>query len=129
MKRKRLALAAALLLGLAAALFVGSGYITRDDVVLHDYSLSEDGTELTLSAGLSGSMGYIRGFRAARDGDGDLRLSFYSAFGGFNSSLGARSEFSLALEEGDREIYFSRPDGGYELILLKDGQTGQWQRR
>lgn len=129
MKRKRLALAAALLLGLAAALFVGSGYITRDDVVLHDYSLSEDGTELTLSAGLSGSMGYIRGFKSERDGDGDLRLSFYSAFGGFNSSLGARSEFSLALEEGDWEIYFSRPDGGYELILLKDGQTGQWQRR
>ena len=37
---------------------------------------------------------------------------------------------SIVLELGkdDTEIYFNRPDGGYELVLVKNVDTGEWVR-
>ena len=31
-------------------------------------------------------------------------------------------------EPDDTEIYFNRPDGGYELVLVKEEATGEWIR-
>ena len=58
-------------------------------------------------------------------------MDFYSTFGGLNSSLGTESTFVLEVDPEDTEIYFSRPNGGYELVLIKADSTvaarARWQ--
>lgn len=127
MKRLILAAAAAIWL-LTAAFLTGTGLMERTDVVMLDYSLSDDGGQLTFRVGVASSMGYTRGFRDAGGGVRPHYLTFYSTFGGLNSSLGAQSEFTLELGPEDTEIYFCRPGGGYELVLVKDPATEQWVR-
>ena len=56
-------------------------------------------------------------------------LRFYSAWGGFNSSIGAKQEFVLELAPEDTEIYVYHGDGGYELALKKDVISGEWDRK
>lgn len=105
---------------------VGTGFNKRTDVALFNYSVSDDGTKLTFDAHVMSSMGYIRGFE---DKGGDVKphyLTFYSTFGGLNSSFGAKNEFILDLSDNDTEIYFNRADGGYELVLQKNSETGEW---
>ena len=113
---------------LLASYFIGSGFIKRTDVVLAGYSVSEDGTEITINVGIPTSMGYIRGFEDKGGGVKPHYLTFYSTFGGLNSSLGAKHQFEIDLEETDTEIYFNRSGGGYELVLVKDSETGDWIR-
>lgn len=113
---------------LFASYFLGSGLNKRTDVMLLDYSVSEDGTTLTLHTAVAGSMGYTRGFHDKGGGVKPHYLVFYSTFGGLNSSLGARQEFTLTLDETDSEVYFNRADGGYALVLQKDAVSGAWTR-
>lgn len=128
MKAKRIAaLVISVLVLLVIFVWVGTGFIKRTDVVLGEYSVSQDGTKLTFSAGTASSMGYTRGFRDAGGGVKPHYLTFYSTFGGLNSSFGAKSEFELDLDTTDTEIYFSRGDG-YELVLYKDAAAGEWKR-
>jgi len=108
--------------------FVGTGFAKRVDVVLLDYLVSEDGTKLTFNTTIASSMGYTRGFEDKGGGVKPHYLVFYSSFGGLNSSFGAKSEFELDLNENDTEIYFNRADGGYELVLQKNIETGEWAR-
>lgn len=117
--------ALAVLLG---SYFIGSGFSKRTDVVLADYSVSEDGTELTFYTSVPTSMGYIRGFKDHGGGVKPHYLTFYCTFGGLNSSFGAKHEFGLELDETDTEIWFNRADGGYELVLEKNVHTGEWVR-
>lgn len=116
------------IIALCAFCFVGTGFMERTDVALADYSVSDDGTELTFNAGVISSMGYIRGYKDNGGGVKPHYLTFYSTFGGLNSSLGAKSEFVLELDKGDSEIYFKRARGGYELVLQKNAETGEWER-
>ncbi|MGN0653249.1 MAG: hypothetical protein ACI4KN_09640 [Gemmiger sp.] len=128
MKAKRIAaLVISVLVLLVIFVWVGTGFIKRTDVVLGEYSVSQDGTKLTFSAGAASSMGYTRGFRDAGGGVKPHYLDFYSTFGGLNSSFGAKSEFELDLDTTDTEIYFSRGDE-YELVLYKDAAAGEWKR-
>ena len=113
---------------LGAIYFVGTGFLERMDVLLYDYSVSEDGTELTFSAGIMSSMGFIRGYKDNGGGVKPHYLTFYSTFGGLNSSFGAKNEFVLELDKDDSEIYFKRANGGYELVLQKNAETGAWER-
>lgn len=55
-------------------------------------------------------------------------MKFYSAWGGFNSSIGAKSEFVLELSPEDTEIYVYHGEGGYDLALKKDATSGKWER-
>lgn len=107
---------------------IGIGFMKRGDVFLLDYSVSEDGTQLTFHTGIFSSMGYTRGFIDEGGGIKPHYLVFYSTFGGLNSSFGAENEFTLDLDPDDSEIYFNRSDGGYELVLRKDAETGEWVR-
>ena len=107
---------------------IGTGFMQRYDVALGEYFVSEDGTELTFRAGAVSSMGYIRNYKDEGGGVKPHYIKFYSAFGGFNGSWGAKSEFVLPLGKDDTQIYFSRPDGGYELVLQKSEETGLWER-
>ncbi|MGM9615492.1 MAG: hypothetical protein ACI3W7_08190 [Oscillospiraceae bacterium] len=99
-----------------------SAYITDDFVV------SEDGREMTFQVSVGSSMGYVRGYKDEGGGVKPHYLKFYSAWGGFNSSIGAKSEYVLQLEPEDTEIYVYHGDSGYELALKKDASSGEWHR-
>ena len=128
MKKSIVIIAITVIVVLPLSVLVGSGFNKRTDVVLSDYSVSEDGTKLIFNAGVMSSMGYIRSFKDNGGGVKPHYLTFYSAFGGLNSSFGAKSEFELNLSENDTEVYFNRADGGYELVLQKNEETGKWER-
>ncbi|MDO5142475.1 MAG: hypothetical protein Q4D31_05590 [Eubacteriales bacterium] len=131
MKKKRIVMIAvavpAVLLLSVISFLVQTGFHERTDVALLDHSVSADGTKLTFKTIVSGSMGYIRGFADQGGGAKPHRLKFYSTFGGLNSSFGAKHEFALDLAETDTAIHFARPNGGYELVLQKDAETGAWR--
>lgn len=99
-----------------------SAYITDDFVV------SEDGSQIMFKTGVGSSMGFIRGFKDEGGGVKPHYLKFYSCWGGFNSSLGAKNEFVLNLQPEDTEIYVYHGDNGYHLTLKKDTISGQWYR-
>lgn len=107
--------------------FIGTGFIKTTDVFIFKYSVSEDGSRLKFYVAPSSSVGCTRGFKDKGGGVKPHYLVFYSTFGGFNSSFGAKSEFELELDENDTEIYIYRGDG-YELVLQKDEETGEWAR-
>lgn len=128
MIKKILIILLVVVIALSSFYFVGTGFLERMDVLLYDYSVSEDGTELTFNAGIMSSMGFIRGYKDSGGGVKPHYLTFYSTFGGLNSSFGAKNEFVLELDKDDSEIYFKRAKGGYELVLQKNAETGQWER-
>lgn len=127
MKKKRMVMISITVIGvLVLSFLIGTGFNKKTDVALTEYSVSEDGKKLTFNAGVMSSMGYIRGFKDNGGGVKPHYITFYSTFGGLNSSFGAKSEFELDLDENDTEIYFCRADGGYELVLQKNVDTGEW---
>lgn len=111
-----------------ASFLIGTGFQKRTDVVLGDFAVSEDGSEITLHVGVASSMGYIRNFKDKGGGVKSHYLTFYSTFGGLNSSFGSKKAFTLELVPDDTEIYFNRAGGGYELVLVKNEETGEWIR-
>lgn len=114
-------------LALGASYVIGTGFIQNSSVVLEDYTVSEDGNEIILNVSLASSMGYVRDYKDKGGGVKPHYLHFYSTFGGLNSSLGAKNEFVLELDENDTEIFFYRGKGGYDLVLEKNRQTGIWE--
>lgn len=112
----------------AAAFLIGDGFQKRTDVFLSDYSVAEDGTNINLDIQAASSMGYVRGYKDDGGGAKAHYLTFYNTFGGLNSPFGAVNNFILEVGPEDTEIYFNRPNGGYELVLQKDGDTGEWIR-
>lgn len=50
--KKRIIAVIVILAVLVALFFIGTGFQKRMDVVLVDYSVSEDGTEITLDVGI-----------------------------------------------------------------------------
>lgn len=127
MKKKLFAVTAVICV-LAASYLIGTGFQKRTDVFLTDYSVAEDGTNINFGIQVASSMGYVRGFKDDGGGVKPHYLTFYHTFGGFNSSFGVENTFILEVEPEDTEIYFNRPNGGYELVLQKDGDTGEWIR-
>ncbi|MDR7855887.1 hypothetical protein [Tissierella sp.] len=126
MKKKSIIILVFVIL-VAVAWIIGSGFIKRKNVYLVDYSLSEDGSEITLQVGVAGSMGYVRDFLNDTNETEIMEMQFYSAFGGFNSSIGAKNEFVILLNSECREIYFYHNDG-FDLVLQKNQNTGEWER-
>ena len=126
--KKKVIVVITIIVVLITAFLIGTGFRKRTDVVLVDYSVSEDGTEINLGVQVSSSMGYVRGFKNNGGGVKPYYLTFYSTFGGLNSSFGKVNSFVLELEADDTEIYFNRPNGGYELVLVKEEATGEWIR-
>lgn len=107
--------------------FVGSGFVEQTNVVLTDYTVSEDGTKITLNVDVVSSMGFIRNYKDEGGGVKPHYLKFYSTFGGLNSPLGSESSFVLEIAPDDTEIYFYQGAGGYKLVLDKNEKTGAWE--
>ena len=125
MKKKIIVIIAIIIL-LVALFLIGTGFRKRTDVVLGGFTVSEDGSKITFNAGVASSMGYIRDFKDKGGGIKPHYLTFYSTFGGLNSSFGSKNTFTLELVKDDTEIYFNRAGGGSELVLLKNEETGEW---
>lgn len=102
------------------------GLEKRTDVVLTDYSISEDGTKMKLNIAISSSIGNARALEIKQGGDNKY-ITFYSAFGLLNGKFGAKSEFEIELNPSCTEIYFYKGDGEYKLILQKDETTDEWK--
>lgn len=109
-----------------AGFLIGSGFQKRTDVILFEYSISEDKT--TINVGIASSIGYVRGFKDIGANIKSYYLTFYNTFGGINCTFSSKNTFVLELAPNDTEIYFNRQDGRYELVLVKDEETGQWLR-
>ncbi len=126
--KKKILLTIAAIVVLMLLMSICMGFRKRTDVVLFDYSVSEDGSAISLEIQVSFSRGYIRGVKDKGGGVKPHYLTFYSTFGGLNSSFGSINEIELELSRDNTEIYFNRPGGGYELILKKDIATDEWIR-
>lgn len=122
--KKKLVITISIFVGILA-LFISTGFVKCTDVFLSDYTLSEDGSTMTLYVQRAGSLGYIRACNINRGGD-NFYISFYQTFGGLNSTIGAQNTFEIPLNSLNGEIYFYHGDGGYTLVLQKDEATGEW---
>ena len=126
---KKLLFTILILLCLIAVWMVVTGFSVQTSAYITDnFTVSEYGSEITFTIGVGSSMGYVRGYKDEGGGANPHYLKFYSAWGGFNSSIGAKSSFSLPLQPGDTEIYVYHGQAGYALTLKKDAATGEWYR-
>ena len=125
--RKKICLVMLSMLGLIFAWMIISGYSYQTSAYITDqFVVSEDGKELKFTIAVGSPMGYVRGFKDEGGGVKPHYLKFYSAWGGLNSSIGAKSEFVLKLDPNDTEISVYHGDSGYSLALKKDIESGEW---
>ena len=89
-----------------------------------ELELSADGKRLTFNIFMVNSMGTVRAYKDDYK-DGEHNLKFVYSWGGFSSAIGAKSQFSLNLNENDTAINFYHDDG-YMLTIEKDINTGKW---
>lgn len=118
--------ASLILLCFLGAWMLGSGFAKRIDVYLTAYNISADGSSVTLETGLAGSMGYIRGCKAVPV-DGELHVTFYAAFGGLNSRLGANNCFEVTLPSDCNAVCFHRGGKDFAPVLRKNAATNEWE--
>ncbi len=123
-KTKILFAAAAAFMVLAACFLLLGG--RRDDVVITEYSVSADGGEMTLKAGVAGSAGYIRKAKVRYDDvHKTVLVDFYSTFG-INNPMGAEDTFVIPLKPDSENILFNRGND-YYAAFAKDAD-GQWYK-
>ena len=124
--KKILPIVLAFLIGAAAGmLFITPGFQKRTDVYLQKFSVSDDGSVITMQMFTVGSMGYIRAMETKQIGDG-IHCSFYCCFGGLNSSIGSEYRFDIQLDDSAERIYFDRGTSPDVLVLERDPDTGVW---
>jgi hypothetical protein len=123
MKKKIVLIFILLLTVIVILLFITGG--KRTDIILNDYTVSEEGNIITINVGVASSMGYIRTIRVKEDGDNKY-ITFYETYG-INSSFGAEDEFQIELNPSCKGIYFYKGDAGYDLVLQKDDKTQEWE--
>ena len=126
--KKKVLIIISLIIALVLIIFIGTGFTKNPNVVIREYSVNEDSSELNFTVGMPYSIGYTRGYKNKGGGVKSHYLNFYNTFGVINSSWGAKFDYVLELDEDDTEIYFNRTDGGYELVLQKNQETGKWER-
>ena len=128
MKKKTTIISAISAIICAAAIYmIATGFAVNTSVyITDDFTVSDDGGRITFTACVGSSMGYIRGYKDEGGGVKPHYLKFYSAWGGFNSPIGAKSSFTLELSPDDTEIYVYKGDCGYILALEKEPDTGKW---
>ena len=121
---KKQTIAVLLVVVLALASIIGSGFAKKTDVVIYEYTVAEDGSSVSMVAAPTSAFGRARGFQEEVS-DGNHYLTFYRTFGFFGFHA---SEINHVVEvaEEDTGIYFNRPDGEFELVLEKDPATGEW---
>lgn len=129
--RKKTAIPFIITIAIIAAIlliyFVGSGFQKISSAYIGEYSISEDGRTITMNIGVASSIGYIRKAAVHQQSGGKLYIDCYSAFGGINGRIGAKTSFTLPLDEDTAIIAIYRNTNCYEEVLYKD-TDGIWQR-
>ena len=126
--KKKIIIIVSVIVAISILLFIGTGLTKNPNVVIREYSVNEDGSKLNFTVGMPFSIGYTRGYKNKGGGVKSHYLDFYNTFGVINSAWGAKFDFVLELDEDDTEVYFNRTDGGYELVLQKNQETGEWEK-
>ncbi len=126
MKKRYFIIIPIIIIALVALYLVGTGFTKQGDTYIADFSLSEDGTEMTITVGVSSSAGYVRKISESQQFGGKLYLDCYSAFGGFNGSWGAKSEYVIQLDKYTEMIGLFRGANCYQAVLQKDS-SGTWK--
>lgn len=124
--KKPLTIIAIIILLILGAYYIGLGFLPRTDVVVADFEVSEQEDEMTIYTYILSSAGYSRTVKNVSDDPEKMKLKFYSAFGGVNGSIGAKSEFDLPLAPECKEIYVLLYDD-YRLLIAKNPITGEWE--
>lgn len=117
----------AVIIALMTMYLVAPGFTKMGNVFIVDFSVSEDGSEMTITVGVSTSIGYVRKVSVHQQHGGKLYLDCYSAFGGINGSWGAKNEYTIQLDEDTEMIALYRSHNCYDPVLEKDA-NGEWQR-
>ncbi|MBE5076486.1 hypothetical protein [Anaerotignum lactatifermentans] len=125
--KKKLSIIAVVLLLLGCAYYFGVGFLPATNVVVTDFEVSEQQDSMTIQTSIASSAGYTRSVKNVSDDPEKMMLKFYSAFGGVNGSIGAKSEFDLPISPECEEIYVLLYDD-YRLTLAKNPTTGEWER-
>ena len=125
--KKTLKITAAVILLLIGSYYIGLGFLPRSDVVIGDFEVSEQQDEMTIYTTVSSSAGYTRAVKNVSDDPEKMELIFYSAFGGVNGSICAKSEFVLPLSPECREIYVNI-NAKYILCIEKNQTSGKWEK-
>ena len=125
--KKGIAIVAAVIIALAAVYVVGSGFLKIPSAYISDFTVSDDGSEMTVHVGVGSSVGFVRKVAVHQQEGGKLYLDCCAAFGGVNGSLGAKSEYTVKLNEDTEMIALYRSTDCYEEVLRKD-ENGDWQR-
>ena len=120
-------IALAVIIALMTMYLVAPGFTKMGNVFIVDFSVSEDGSEMTITVGVSSSIGYVRKVSEHQQQGGKLYLDCYSAFGGINGSWGAKSEYTIQIDEDTEMIALYRSADCYDPVLEKDA-NGEWQR-
>lgn len=120
-------IALAVIIALMTMYLVAPGFTKMGNVFIVDFSVSEDGSEMTITVGVSTSIGYVRKVSVHQQHGGKLYLDCYSAFGGINGSWGAKNEYTIQLDEDTEMIALYRSPNCYDPVLEKDA-NGEWQR-
>ena len=112
---------------LLAAYMILPGFLPVSSIYIHDYALSDDGTQITLLVGNASSMGYIRALRDDQHG-GKLYLTPVAAFGGINGKIGAKNTYVFDLDADTEIIALYKAKNAYQEALIKD-ENGEWVRK
>ena len=116
-------IALAVIIALMTMYLVAPGFTKMGNVFIVDFSVSEDGSEMTVTVGVSSSIGYVRKVSEHQQQGGKLYLDCYSAFGGINGSWGAKNEYTIQLDDDTEMIAIYRSPNCYDPVLKK-GEDG-----
>ena len=116
----------AIIIALLVSYLIAPGFSKQVSAYITDFSVSEDGTEMTITIGVATSIGYVRKVSEYQQHGGKLYLDCYSAFGGINGSWGAKYEYTIKLNEDTEMIAIYRAANCYDTVLEKD-ENGKWQ--
>ena len=125
--KKFLLIALSIVLLLIAAYEIAPGFMKNPGVFPADYRVSDDGSSMETDISVMSSIGYVRRAETTRQPDGTLNVDFYYAFGGINGSIGAKSTYTLPIYDDTTSIAFYCGDG-YRTVLVKNADTGDWER-
>ena len=112
-----------LIAAILGILYLSSGFSTRTDVDLLNFSYNSAEETLTLNTTLFSSMGFIRKATVKHNGE-KIYVSFYNNFG-LNNPRSAKNSFDIKVPPKCSEVYFEREGNTYWLVLKKDS-SGKW---
>ena len=120
MTKRRAIVAAAAVLVPFLLFRVGLGLTEQQNVILRDYTVSEDGRTLTLHAAVFPPIEGIRDYKDEPK-NGEHYLTFYT------NTISAGYTVVLPVADTDKAVYFNDAEG-FHLVLQKYELTGEWVR-